>query len=329
MKIAFYDTKEYDKVWFEKLAVEYGYEIIFYESRFVADTAILANGCDAVCLFVNDVIEEKSINMLCDMGVKTILLRCAGYDNIDLKACEGKITVMRVPSYSPTAVAEYAIALFLTLNRKIHKAYTRTREFNFKISGLTGITLRGKTAGVIGTGKIGKIMIEILSGFGMNVLAYDPYPDTSLNVEYVTIDELLKNSDMITLHCPLSPDTRYIINKNSISKMKDGVFLVNTSRGGLVDTQALNDGLRSNKFMGVALDVYEEEDEYFFEDRSNDIIKDDELIKLMAYPNVIITSHQAFFTHESLEAIARVSLDNLKAFVDGAPLENEVKYQAK
>ncbi|HCT63992.1 MAG TPA: hydroxyacid dehydrogenase [Lachnospiraceae bacterium] len=329
MKIAFYDTKEYDKVWFEKLAVEYGYEIIFYESRFVADTAILANGCDAVCLFVNDVIEEKSINMLCDMGVKTILLRCAGYDNIDLKACEGKITVMRVPSYSPTAVAEYAIALFLTLNRKIHKAYTRTREFNFKISGLTGITLRGKTAGVIGTGKIGKIMIEILSGFGMNVLAYDPYPDTSLNVQYVTIDELLKNSDMITLHCPLSPDTRYIINKNSISKMKDGVFLINTSRGGLVDTQALNDGLRSNKFMGVALDVYEEEDEYFFEDRSNDIIKDDELIKLMAYPNVIITSHQAFFTHESLEAIARVSLDNLKAFVDGAPLENEVKYQAK
>lgn len=329
MKIAFYDTKEYDKVWFEKLAVEYGYEIIFYESRFVADTAILANGCDAVCLFVNDIVDEKSVNMLCEMGVKTILLRCAGYDNVDLKACEGKITVMRVPSYSPTAVAEYAIALFLTLNRKIHKAYTRTREFNFKISGLTGITLRGKTAGVVGTGKIGKIMIEILRGFGMNVLAYDPYPDTSLNVEYVTIDELLKNSDMITLHCPLSPDTRYIINKNSISKMKDGVFLINTSRGGLVDTQALNDGLRSNKFMGVALDVYEEEDEYFFEDRSNDIIKDDELIKLMAYPNVIITSHQAFFTHESLEAIARVSLDNLKAFVDGASLENEVKHQAK
>ncbi|MEA5084018.1 MAG: 2-hydroxyacid dehydrogenase [Lachnospiraceae bacterium] len=329
MKIAFYDTKEYDKIWFEKLAAEYGYEIVFYESRFVADTAILANGCDAACLFVNDVIDEKAINMLSDMGVKAILLRCAGYDNIDLKACEGKITVMRVPSYSPTAVAEYAAALFLTLNRKTHKAYTRTREFNFKISGLMGMTLRGKTAGVVGTGKIGKVMIEILKGFGMDVLAYDPYPDTSLDVNYVTLDELLKNSDVITLHCPLSPETRYIINKNSISKMKDGVFLVNTSRGGLVDTQALNDGLRANKFTGVALDVYEEEDEYFFEDRSNDIIKDDELIKLMAYPNVLITSHQAFFTNEALEAIARTTYDNLKAFIDGAPLENEVKYQAK
>ena len=327
MKIAFYDTKDYDRIWFEPLAKEFGYEIVFYESRFIADTAILANGCDAVCLFVNDVIDETAINMLYDMGV--ILLRCAGYDNIDLKACEGKITVMRVPSYSPTAVAEYAAALLLTLNRKTHKAYTRTREFNFKISGLMGITLRGKTAGVIGTGKIGRIMIEILKGFGMNVLAYDPFPDTSLDVEYVALDDLLKSSDVISLHCPLSSDTQYIINKNSISKMKKNVILINTSRGGLVDTQALNDGLRENKFLGVALDVYEEEDEYFFEDRSNDIIKDDELIKLMAYPNVLITSHQAFFTDESLEAIASVSLNNLKAYEEGAPLENELKYQPK
>ncbi|MCQ4725482.1 2-hydroxyacid dehydrogenase [Anaerotignum faecicola] len=329
MKIAFYDTKDYDRIWFEPLAKEFGYEIVFYESRFIADTAILANGCDAVCLFVNDVIDETAINMLYDMGVKVILLRCAGYDNIDLKACEGKITVMRVPSYSPTAVAEYAAALLLTLNRKTHKAYTRTREFNFKISGLMGITLRGKTAGVIGTGKIGRIMIEILKGFGMNVLAYDPFPDTSLDVEYVALDDLLKSSDVISLHCPLSSDTQYIINKNSISKMKKNVILINTSRGGLVDTQALNDGLRENKFLGVALDVYEEEDEYFFEDRSNDIIKDDELIKLMAYPNVLITSHQAFFTDESLEAIASVSLNNLKAYEEGAPLENELKYQPK
>ena len=208
MKIAFYDTKDYDRIWFEPLAKEFGYEIVFYESRFIADTAILANGCDAVCLFVNDVIDETAINMLYDMGVKVILLRCAGYDNIDLKACEGKITVMRVPSYSPTAVAEYAAALLLTLNRKTHKAYTRTREFNFKISGLMGITLRGKTAGVIGTGKIGRIMIEILKGFGMNVLAYDPFPDTSLDVEYVALDDLLKSSDVISLHCPLSSDTQ-------------------------------------------------------------------------------------------------------------------------
>ncbi len=329
MKIAFYDTKDYDKLWFEPLAKEYGYDVVFYESRFVSDTAILANGCDAACLFVNDVIDEKSINMLYDMGVKVILLRCAGYDNIDLKACEGKITVLRVPSYSPTAVAEYAAAMMLTLNRKIHKAYTRTREFNFKISGLMGITLRGKVAGVIGTGKIGKVMIEILKGFGMQILAFDPYPDTSLDVEYVALDELLKRSDVITLHCPLSPDTRYIINKNSISKMKDGVILVNTSRGGLVDTQALIDGLRAGKFMGVALDVYEEEDEYFFEDRSNDIIQDNELIKLMAYPNVLITSHQAFFTSEALEAIARTTLENLKAFEEGRPLENEVTLQGK
>lgn len=325
MKIAFYDTKEYDKIWFETLSKQYGFEIAFYENKFIAETAILANGCDAVCLFVNDVIDEKAINMLYEMGIRVILLRCAGYDNVDLKAAEGKITVLRVPSYSPTAVAEYAAALLLTLNRKIHKAYTRTREFNFKISGLMGVTLRGKTAGVIGTGKIGKVMLEILKGFGMNILAYDPFPDTSLDVNYVSLDELLKQSDVITLHCPLSPDTKYIINKNSISKMKDGVILVNTSRGGLVDTQALNDGLRSNKFRGVALDVYEEEDEYFFEDRSNDIIKDTELIKLMSYHNVLITSHQAFFTEESLEAIARTSLDNLKAFIDGAPLENEVK----
>ncbi len=325
MKIAFYDTKEYDKIWFETLAKDYGYEISFYENRFIAETAILANGCDAACLFVNDVIDEKAINMLNEMGIKVILLRCAGYDNIDLKAAEGKITVLRVPSYSPAAVAEYSAALLLTLNRKIHKAYTRTREFNFKISGLMGVTLRGKTAGVIGTGKIGKIMIEILKGFGMNVIAYDLYPDTSLDVNYVSLDDLFKQSDVISLHCPLSDDTKYIINKNSISKMKDGVILVNTSRGALVDTQALNDGLRSNKFRGVALDVYEEEDEYFFEDRSDEIIKDTELIKLMAYPNVLITSHQAFFTDEALEAIARTSLDNLKAFIEGAPLENEVK----
>lgn len=326
MKIAFYDTKEYDRIWFEKLAKDYGYEIMFYESRFLADTAVLANGCDAVCLFVNDVIDEQAIDMLCDMGVKAILLRCAGYDNIDLKHCEGKLAVMRVPSYSPAAVAEYAAALCLTINRKTHKAYTRTREFNFKISGLMGITLREKTAGVVGTGKIGKIMVEILKGFGMNVIAYDPFPDTSLDVEYVSFDELLKRSDVITLHCPLSPDTKYIINKNSISKMKDGVILVNTSRGGLVDTQALNDGLREKKFLGVALDVYEEEDEYFFEDRSGDIIKDTDLIRLMSYPNVLITSHQAFFTHEALEAIATTTLGNLKAFANGDPLENEVKY---
>lgn len=324
MKIAFFDTKDYDRIWFEKLAPEYGYEISFFDTRCTEDTAILANGCDAVCVFVNCVLNKKTVDKLYDMGIKAILLRCAGYDNVDLEACKDRIPVLRVPSYSPTAVAEYAAALFLALNRKIHKAYTRTREFNFKISGLMGVTLRGKTAGVVGTGKIGKIMIEILKGFGMNILAYDLYPDTSLDVEYTTIDDLLKRSDVITLHCPLTDDSRYIINKNSISKMKDGVILVNTSRGALVDTAALIDGLRANKFRGVALDVYEEEDEYFFEDRSSDIINDDELIKLMSFPNVLITSHQAFFTEESLEAIALVTCENLKCVEEGKELENEV-----
>ncbi len=324
MKIAFFDTKDYDKIWFEKLAPEYGYEFVFYDTRCTADTAILANGCDAVCVFVNCELNKNTIDKLCDMGIKDILLRCAGYDNVDIDACKGRLPILRVPSYSPTAVAEYAAALFLTLNRKIHKAYTRTREFNFKISGLMGVTLRGKTAGVVGTGKIGKVMIEILKGFGMNILAYDLYPDTTLDIEYTNIDDLFKRSDVITLHCPLTDDSRYIINKNSISKMKDGVILVNTSRGALVDTAALIDGLRANKFRGVALDVYEEEDEYFFEDRSSDIINDDELIKLMAFPNVLITSHQAFFTDESLEAIANVTCENFKNVIEGKELENEV-----
>lgn len=324
MKIAFFDTKDYDKIWFEKMAPIYGYDLVFYETRCTEDTAILASGCDAVCVFVNCELTKRTVDKLYEMGIKAILLRCAGYDNVDIEACKGKIPVLRVPSYSPTAVAEYAAALFLTLNRKIHKAYTRTREFNFKISGLMGITLRGKTAGVVGTGKIGKIMVEILKGFGMEILAYDLYPDPSLDVEYTTLDDLLRRSDVVTLHCPLTNDSKYIINKNSISKMKDGVILVNTSRGALVDTAALIDALRENKFRGVALDVYEEEDKYFFEDRSSDIITDDELIKLMAFPNVLVTSHQAFFTEESLEAIAKTTCENLKAVEEGLPLENEV-----
>jgi len=324
MKIAFFDTKDYDKVWFEKLAPQYGYEITYYETRFNEDTVVLANGFDAICIFVNDSINKKTADKLYEMGVKTILLRCAGYDNVDLKACKDKLTILTVPSYSPTAVAEYAAAMLLTLNRKVHKAYTRTREHNFKISGLMGVTLRGKIAGVIGTGKIGKIMVEILKGFGMHVLAYDLFPDPNLDVEYTTIDDLLKRSDVVSLHCPLTDDSRYIINKNSISKMKDGVILVNTSRGALVDAVALIDGLKNNKFRGVALDVYEEEREYFFEDRSSDIITDDLLIRLMSFPNVIVSSHQAFFTEESMEAIATVTCENLKAFIEGKALDNEV-----
>ena len=329
MKIAFYDTKSYDKVWFQSLAQEYGFEIKFYESKLRLDTAVLAKGFDAVCLFVNDDAGKEVIEALYEMGVKVLLLRCSGYDNVDINQAKGKLTILRVPSYSPEAVAEYAAALLLCVNRKIHRAYSRTREFNFNIDGLTGVNLRDKTAGVIGTGKIGRIMIDILRGFGMEVIAYDLYPELESDIDYVSLDEIFKQSDVISLHCPLTPDTKYIINKNSISKMKKGVILVNTSRGALVDTQALIDGLKEDKFTGVALDVYEEEDEYFFEDKSNEIIKDQELIQLTAFPNVLITSHQAFFTDEAMEAIARVTLDNLKAFQDGRELENEVKAAAE
>ncbi|MCI1931821.1 MAG: 2-hydroxyacid dehydrogenase [Clostridia bacterium] len=325
MKIAFYDTKEYDRIYFDKIAPQYGFDIIYYESRLNASTAVLADGCDAICIFVSDNADKETIDKLSEYGIKVILLRCAGYDNVDLKACEEKnITVLRVPSYSPTAVAEYASALMLTLNRRIHKAYMRTREFNFKINGLMGVTLRGRTAGIIGTGKIGKIMVEILKGYGMEVLANDLYPDENLDVEYTSLDDLFNRSDVITIHCPLTKDTKYLINKNSISKMKDGVILINTSRGALVDTDALIDGLVANKFRGVALDVYEEEDKYFFEDKSQEIIKDTDLIKLMAYPNVIVTSHQAFFTDESMEAIAQVTCDNLKEFEQGLEMKNKV-----
>ena len=324
MKIAFYDTKPYDKQWFEPLAKEYGYGIEFFEGKLKEQTAVLAKGCDGVCIFVNDVLNKEVADILCENGVKVILLRCAGYDNVDLKGLDGRIPVLRVPGYSPAAVAEHSAGLLLAANRKLHRAYSRTREFNFSIHGLMGFNLRGKTAGVIGTGKIGKYMIEILKGFGMEVLAYDPYPDTQADISYVPLEKIFQVSDVITLHCPLTKDTRYMINKNSISRMKDGVILINTSRGALVDTEALIDGLKSKKFAGVGLDVYEEEDEYFFEDRSNEIINDDTLIKLVAYPNVIVTSHLAFFTTEAMEAIATTTLENLKAFEEGKKLDNQV-----
>ncbi len=327
MKIAFYDTKPYDKVWFKPLAEEYGFTIKFFTSKLNEDTAVLAQGYDAVCLFVNDVADKTVIDRLFEGGTKVFLLRCAGYDNVDLEACRDRITILRVPSYSPTAVAEHAVALLLSCNRNIHRAYYRTREFNFSINGLLGMDLRGKTAGVVGTGKIGRVMIEILKGFGMEVIAYDIYPDLKSDIHYVPIDELMKKSDVISLHCPLTEDTKYIINKNSVSKMKDGVILINTSRGALIDTGALIDGLKEHKFTGVGLDVYEEEDEYFFEDKSNEIIDDDDLIRLVSYPNVIITSHQAFFTKEAMYALAQTTLENLKAYSEGQELKNEIKFQ--
>lgn len=325
MKIAFYDTKPYDQIWFDAYAPEYDVELKYMVGRLTVDSAIMASGCDAVCVFVNDEVTAAVIDRLCELGVKLLLMRCAGYNNVDLKAAKDRLTILRVPSYSPSAVAEHAAALLLAINRKTHRAYLRTKEFNFSIHGLMGFGLEGKTAGIIGTGKIGQSFIRIMQGFGMHILAYDAYPNDSLGVKYVKLDELLEQSDVISLHCPLLSETYHMINKYSISKMKDDVILINTSRGPLIDTDDLIDGLKSRKIYGVGLDVYEEEDDYFFQDHSGEIMDNEQLAYLMTFPNVLITSHQAFFTKEAMMAIARVTLDNFKAFVDGEALENEIR----
>lgn len=324
MKIAFYGTKPYDRIWFEPLGKEYGFEIKFIELPCNEETVFLAKGFDAICVFVNDHVNENMINELYEMKVKAILLRSAGFNHVDVKAAEDKILVLRVPSYSPEAVAEYAMALLLTVNRFTHRAYTRTRDFNMSIHGLMGRDLNHKVAGVIGTGKIGQAMIQILNGFQMHVIAYDPYPNKSLEVEYVDLETLMKKSDVISLHCPLTQDTKYIINKESIALMKNNVYLINTSRGALIDTDALIDGLLSKKFAGVGLDVYEEEEGVFYEDRSNDIILDENLARLTTFPNVLITSHMGFFTREAMQAIAIETLENAYAIENGLPLINQV-----
>lgn len=317
MKIAFYDTKPYDKKWFQPLAKEMNFDITFFETRLNKDTAILATGNNAVCIFVNDEADKETLDILSEQGVETILLRSAGYDNVDLKAAEGKFNVLRVPSYSPAAVAEFALTLMLAVNRNVHRAYQRTRDFNFSINGLMGMTLKGKTLGIVGTGKIGQTMIDIMQGFNMEIIAYDPYPIEGLKATYVSKEELFKRADVITFHCPLTDDTKHMVNADSIKMMKDGAILVNTSRGAIVDTTALVEALKIGKFTGVALDVYEEEDEYFFEDRSNEIISDDELSRLLTFPNVLITSHQAFFTTEAMKAIAETTLNNFKNSIEG------------
>lgn len=325
MKIAFYDTKPYDRIWFEPMAKEKNIEILFLEEKLNKHTAAFAKDCDAVCIFVNDdATKKETIKRLKENGVKAILLRCAGFNNVDVKAAqEAGIVCLRVPSYSPRAVAEYALGLLLAVNRKLHRAYVRTRDFNYSINGLMGVDLVGKTIGVIGTGKIGQAMLSVIRGLDMRVLLYDPYPYKPIldktpeaieqfgkNLTYVDLDTLFKESDVITLHCPLTKDTEYMINKHSIAKMKDGVILVNTSRGGLINTTDLLEGLAHDKFAGVGLDVYEEEEEYFFEDRSDENISDADLIRLTSYRNVILTSHQAFFTKEAMMSIAEVTLEN-------------------
>jgi len=321
-KIAFYDVKPYDKTWFDKL--NKNYELLYFESKLSTQTAALAHGCKAVCAFVNDNIDKNVIDALCADGVEILAMRCAGCSNVDFKSANGRLKVVRVPGYSPYAVAEHAMALLLSINRKTHKAYSRTRDFNFNISGLTGIDLYSKTVGIVGTGRIGRVFADICQGFGMEIIAYDPYPSKDADICYVNFDELLRRSDIISLHCPLTENTKYILNKEAFTKMKPGVFIINTSRGALIDSAALLDALNSEQVGGAGLDVYEEEADLFFEDFSNEIILDDILSLLVSRPNVLITSHQAFLTAEALKNIAQTTFDNLDEFFDGVELTNEI-----
>ena len=323
-KIAFFDTKPYDKIYFDALKEKYGIEIEYFESKLSPRTAVMAKGTRAVCAFVNDDIGKETISVLKENGIEMIAMRCAGYNNVDLAAADGVISVARVPDYSTHAIAEHALALLLTLVRKTHKAYIRTRDSNFSLNGFVGFDLHGKTLGVIGTGKIGTTFIEIGRGLGMNVIAYDPFPSLGY-LEYVPLEELFARSDVISLHCPLTSETYHIINDYSIKQMKDKVFILNTSRGALIDTEALIDGIKSGKIGGAGLDVYEEESEFFYEDLSESILKDDVLSRLIMMPNVLITSHQAFLTREALECIADTTLGNLRAFFNGEALVNEIK----
>lgn len=326
MKIAFFDAKAYDKPSFDKLAAEHGVKIKYFETKLTEDTAALAKGADAVCVFVNDTINAEVIDKLVDLGVKIIALRCAGFNNVDLKHAEGKITVVRVPAYSPYAVAEHAIAMLLTSIRRIHKAYIRTRDFNFSLQNMTGFDLHGKTMGVVGTGKIGKVFIDICKGFGMRVIAYDKFPDKNSGIEYVQLNELFEKSDIISLHCPLTDETFHLIDENSIAKMKKGVVLINTSRGALIDAEALLDGIKSRKIGAACLDVYEEESDFFFEDLSGHILSDDILARLISMPNVIVTSHQAFLTEEALFNIAETTVENVVNVLKNGHSENEVHH---
>ncbi|WP_446786313.1 2-hydroxyacid dehydrogenase [Macellibacteroides fermentans] len=327
-KIAFFGAKPYDISSFDQVNKDFNYDIKYYKGHLNKNNLVLTQGTDAVCIFVNDTADAEIIDGLAKNGVKLLTLRCAGYNNVDLAAAKGKMKIVRVPAYSPYAVAEHAVALMLSLNRKIHRAYWRTRDGNFSLHGLMGFDMHGKTAGIIGTGKIAKILIKILKGFGMNIVAYDLYPDYAFaeeqGITYTTLDELYKQSDIISLHCPLTDKTKYLINDISICKMKDNVMIINTGRGLLIHTNALIEGLKNKKIAAAGLDVYEEEGDYFYEDKSDKIIDDDVLARLLSFNNVIVTSHQAFFTKEALHNIAETTLLNIKAFMENQPLANEV-----
>lgn len=317
VKIAFYDTRDYDRQAFDTENLSYGFKIDYFDFKLTSKTASTAKGFDAVCVFVNDILDKDCLEQLSQEGVQLIILRCAGFNNVDILAANKYLlTVVRVPSYSPEAIAEHTAALLLALTRKIPQAYVRTKGGNFTLEGLTGRNLNGLTVGIIGTGKIGKAFAKIMNGFGMNIILYDKFPDINWsdknNYEYYTLDEIFQNSDIISLHCPLNDTTKHIINDISISMMKRDAVILNTGRGALIDTVALVKALKEKRIGGAALDVYEEESKYFFADWSENIISDDVLIRLLTFPNVIITSHQAFLTKEALSQIAKISLENTR-----------------
>jgi D-lactate dehydrogenase len=330
LKIAFFDAKPYDTESFNAVNSGYGYTIKYFKFHLTPDNVVLAHGYDAVVVFVNDTIDAEMIMKLKEYGVKLIALRSAGFNNVDLRAALNNITVVRVPSYSPYAIAEHTVALMLTLNRKVHRAYFRTRDTNFALNGLLGFDMHGKTAGIIGTGRIGKVLTHILRGFGMEVLLNDMYLDDKFAAEtgsrYVSLDELYRESDIISLNCPLTKETEYMINASSIGMMEKGVMLINTGRGKLIKTSDLIEGLKSGQIGSAGLDVYEEESQFFFEDLSDRVLADDVLARLLTFNNVIITSHQGFFTREAIQNIAETTLKNIDDFSAGRKLENEVCY---
>lgn len=332
-KISVFDAKPYDEETFNKVNETYGFELIYHKEHLDSKNVVLAGGSDAVCIFVNAVVDTYVIDKLCEMGVKLIALRSAGFNNVDIAYAKGKIPVVRVPEYSTHAIAEHTLALMLCLNRKVHRAFLRTRDWNFSLHGFMGFDMYGKTVGVIGTGKIGKTVVGVLKGLGMNVLAYDVYPDKDFaeksDIKYATLDEIYAKSDVITLHCPLTKETEYMIRDESISKMKDGVMIINTGRGKLINTRHLIEGLISRKVGYAGLDVYEEEGAYFYEDCSDNVLSDDVLARLLSFNNVVLTSHQAFFTQEAMSNIAETTFENIACFFNNEELKNEVVYQGK
>ncbi len=325
-KIAMFDTKPYDIEGFEKYNGK-DFDIKFFDMRLTPDTVMLAKGFDGVICFVNDEINKTVLDALYEYGINIIAMRCAGYNNVDIKEAYNKVHIARVPAYSPHSVAEHAMALLLCSVRRIHKSYIRTKDFNFSLSGLRGINLNGKTMGIVGMGKIGRVFADICRGFGMEILAYDLKPDKNLPFEFVSLDEIFEKSHFISLHCPLTEDNRYLINRESIEKMRDGVIIINTSRGALIDTDDLILGIKERKIGAACLDVYEEEHDIFFEDKSGHILDDDTLARLLSMPNVILTSHQGFMTEEALSSIAKTTVQNLKDYFFTKTLENEICYR--